>query len=60
MYVPCQDCGSLVSCYCFTPGRFIEDTFSEALHKITTTEPEPSKLLFAWLQHEDNHRLLSN
>ena len=34
MYQPCSDCGSLVSCYCFTPGRFIEDTFSETLHAV--------------------------
>jgi hypothetical protein len=31
MYQPCDDCGSLVSCYCFTLGRFNEDTYSEVL-----------------------------
>jgi hypothetical protein len=32
---PCLDCGSLVSCYCFTPGRQIEDNYSEVLGACT-------------------------
>lgn len=35
-YGPCLDCGSLVSCYCFNPGRQVEDQYSEMLHAVQT------------------------